>query len=205
MVFTLRDVSKKYQSHWLFKHIDFDFRQNETIGISGPNGSGKSTLMKIIAGFVTPSKGNVELSIGDLIIKADSLSEHISFSAPYISAPQDFRLHELVAYHMRFREMKQISTPEDILSIAELSDHRDKLVRELSSGMAHRLHLALILNTATPILLLDEPSSNLDDRYKSWMKDQILTCKKDRIVIIASNERMDLELCDRMLRIEDHR
>ena len=201
MVFTLDRVGKQYETDWLFRDLSWTFGSDQVSGITGANGSGKSTLLKILSGFVTPTEGSVSF-LDNSQNAIEPISDNLSFAAPYIQAPADFSLVELLKYHGTFRSYRTGVTIDDLLVLSDFHKQQNRLVRELSSGMRQRLNLTMAMYTDSSLLLLDEPTSNLDKKYKSWFYDQLSSTKDDRVVVVATNESDDLKVVDKVLDLD---
>lgn len=199
LIITLSGVGKKYR-RWVFKHIDFQFSSRSSYGIAGRNGTGKSTLMRIISGFLTPSRGTVTYQ-GGASNTLDNFGPRVSFVAPYISIIEELTVEEHIKFHFRFQQTRNM-TGESVLEIVKLGEHGRTLVSDLSSGMMQRLKLGLALISSTPVLLLDEPTSYLDRENRKWFHTMINRYRDNRLVIIASNDPEDLELCEQIIDVE---
>ncbi len=200
LIITLSGVGKKYR-RWVFKHIDFQFSSSSSYGIAGRNGTGKSTLMRIISGFLTPSRGTVTYQDGASSIALENFGTRVSFVAPYISIIEELTVEEQIKFHFRFQEVRS-QTNTSILEMVKLNEHGRTLVSDLSSGMMQRLKLGLALVSDTPVLLLDEPTSYLDRENREWFHTMINQHRDNRLVIIASNDAEDLELCEEIIDVE---
>ncbi len=200
LLITLSGVGKKYR-RWVFKHIDFQFSSHSSYGIAGRNGTGKSTLMRIISGFLTPSRGTVAYQKKTLPIDMDKFGTHVSYVAPYISIIEELTVEEHIAFHFKFQQVHHL-LEKNVLELVKLKEHHKTLVSDLSSGMMQRLKLGLALFSSTPVLLLDEPTSYLDRENRVWFHTMINEYRDNRLVIIASNDPEDLELCEQIIDVE---
>jgi ABC-type multidrug transport system ATPase subunit len=204
MVIQLEDIGKRFGMEWIFKGINFAFESDSAYAITGPNGSGKSTLLKIISLSMTPSKGNVRFIIpGHRNTDMDAMMREVAFAAPYISLVQDFTLAEMVAFHYSFRQMQVDDA--DFWEISGLKTHRNKIIRHFSSGMMQRLKLSLSILSKTPVLLLDEPASNLDKAATQWYLGLIHQFTSGRVVIIGSNQPEEYAFAKTGLHIPDYK
>lgn len=188
---SLQNVSKKYSNHFIIKDFSFEFKSDKSYVILGSNGSGKSTLIKLLTGLYTPSKGEVQFILNDTEVPADQLFSHISLAAPWSDVLEDFTLSELVNFHFKFRRPIAGMSQSEIISISGLSQVESKLIHQFSSGMKQRVRLLLAFTTDSDLLLLDEPTSNLDAAGKSWYRDLVDKFSKNRTLIVASNHVED--------------
>jgi len=196
-------LSKSFGRRLIFSNINFQWQEKGIFGISGPNGSGKSTLVKIIAGLISPSKGKLihKNSGGEII--PEKLHNHIGFVSPYLVLYEEFSAWENLKI---FAEIRGVSFDEArvlfYLNEFLLENRKDDLVKTYSSGMKQRLKFIFALMHSPEVLIFDEPTSNLDDDGKKVVYKIINDEGKHRIVIIASNETKDLELCSELLLLE---
>ncbi len=199
-----QSLSKSFGRRLIFKDINFNWADNGIFGILGPNGSGKSTLVKIIAGLIATSSGKIshKNSSGEII--SENLHNHIGFVSPYLILYEEFSAWENLKIFaqirgINFNEEKLLNYLQQFL----LDNRKDDLVKTYSSGMKQRLKFVFALQHSPDVLIFDEPTSNLDEDGKKVVYKIIQEESKNRIVIIASNEIKDIELCNEVLSLED--
>lgn len=206
MEILLNDVAKRFRFDWIFKGISLDFNTQHRYVLLGANGSGKSTLMKILAGHLSPSKGKILFKKNNTTIDSDEVYRSISYAAPYIELIEEYTLVEMLDFHQKFKAFAQNLDTEGIVELLKLEDSRFKEIRYFSSGMKQRLKLALAICSATPILLLDEPTTNLDTQGMLWYKSLLTRFGDNRLVIIATNVAEDYAFfCDKQIAIADYK
>lgn len=169
--------------------------------ILGGNGSGKSTLLQVISGFVSPNEGSIEFYLdSSKKIEADKLKNYISLASPYLQLIEDFTLREMVEHTQIFKPFISSLSVKEIIQLTELEHAENKLIKQFSSGMKQRLKLGLAILADAPVLLLDEPVSNLDRAAIAWYKKLIDTYTKERTVIVCSNAiTEEYSFCDTQL------
>ncbi len=205
MKISLDQVSKRFQRHRIFKDVSHIFVSPGAYALLGPNGSGKSTLLRIIAGMQSPSAGIVryEQDNGTEIKTAD-IFNYVSFCAPGQELVEEFTLREFMDFHFSFKKPLPGHTPSGIIELSGLSAAADKPIYDYSSGMKQRVKLLQAIFSDTPILMLDEPCSNLDEKgvnqYREWM-DRYAA---GRLVFVASNDIREYYFCKEQLAIEDY-
>lgn len=194
----LKNIGKRFQKKWLFRNVNEVFQSNEVIGVVGNNGSGKSTLTQIIAGFLTPSEG--EIIWNNLQnISAEEIWKEVAWCSPLIELPGTLSVKEVMTLQFQMKSAHQVDA-QLLLEELNLESHRDKKLEDLSSGMLQRLKLLLAFNTKSSILILDEPASHLDQKWQHWMDERIEVATKNRVVIIASNQHsMEMKRCHRYI------
>lgn len=188
MIINLADIGKKYDRHWVFRHINYELKPNEQYVLLGNNGSGKSTLLKIIAGLQQASEGAISWTQASKPIKKEQLFQYISFCAPAMDIIEEMTLKEFLKLHFSFKQLKYFNHIEALIELLELESERNKKIEDFSSGMKQRVKLAQAFFSDTAILCLDEPTSNLDDRWIQFYQSCLEKYTADRTVIIASND-----------------
>ncbi len=201
----LEQTGKRYRLEWIFRNLSTTFSQGNRYAILGPNGSGKSTLLKVLSGHVTPSKGKIFFQQSGKNIEPEKIYKNISYAAPYIELIEEFTLKEAIVFHSQLKPLLPGITPQKVSEILALPRALNKDIRFFSSGMKQRLKLALAILSDTPILLLDEPATNLDLQGVEWYKNLIGSFAADRLVIIASNDPHDADFCPNHLQILDYK
>lgn len=181
--------------------MDFTFEKGKSYGILGANGSGKSTLLQVISGFIVPSEGEVNFSNG-LPISKEKMYKEVACAAPYMEIYEELNLGEALEFQLKF---KKFSKPVDEV-INEIELPFDKPISNFSSGMKQKVKLALALYADVPILLLDEPTSNLDAKAKKWYSEKVSRLKKEKLVIVCSNyQEIEYDFADEHIKIENYK
>ncbi|MEW6195779.1 MAG: ABC transporter ATP-binding protein [Bacteroidota bacterium] len=202
----LENLVKYFGRRLVFDSINNSFVSGTISGISGPNGSGKSTLVKIIANIISPTRGKVTHKFNDTIVDVDKLHDHIGFVSPYLFLYDEFTAEENLIHFSNVRGIKFNKEKSDYLfNQLNLIDRRNDLVRGYSSGMKQRLKFIFALLHEPQLIILDEPTSNLDNAGKEKVYGLIVEEAKTNLVVIASNEDSDLSLCKKVLNIEDYK
>lgn len=183
----LNNLGKKFNKEWIFKHLSLDISANQKLVILGGNGSGKSTLLQVLSGFVTPNEGHIIYKIEEDIVQMEALRNHISFASPYLQLIEDFTLTEIIHHAGAFKPFVNNLSPKQAMEMLDLTPAKDKLLKQFSSGMKQRVKLGLAILSDTPLLLLDEPVSNLDKNAIAWYKELISAYTANRTVIVCSN------------------
>jgi ABC-type multidrug transport system ATPase subunit len=192
----LEKVAKRYRREWILRKVNLTIEAGKKYAIEGPNGSGKSTLLRILSGHLTPSKGKILHLINGVAIDQDEVYRHLSYAAPYIELIEELTLAEALRFHRRFQDLLPGLDDTSILDLLSLPGTSSKLVRHFSSGMKQRLKLALAICSDTSLLLLDEPTTNLDQQGIDWYLNLIDRFAGDRTVIVASNVEVDFGFCE---------
>lgn len=192
-------ISKKYSGRAaLFSNFSLSIKTGESLAITGSNGSGKSTLLKILAGIIPPDKGAVKFKNPDTEIARENLYDFIGFSSPEINLYDELTGIENINFALKDKN----NFPEKLIQDLNLSDHINKRVKFYSTGMKQRLKFISALCRDPQVLFLDEPGSNLDSEGKKLVYDFITRMKKEMIMIIATNEKNEADLCSRVISLD---
>jgi heme exporter protein A len=179
---------------------------NGIFGLAGPNGSGKSTLVKIISGVVSPTKGKIEHKYFSETIRAEKLHENIGFVSPYLYLYDEFSAEENLKHFSKIRGVEYNSERINLLfKEFNLLKRKNDLLKTYSSGMKQRVKFIFSLLHSPQVLLLDEPTSNLDESGKQVLYKILEEELNNKIIIIASNEGSDLQLCSEIMQLEDYK
>ena len=177
------------------------------VAVTGDKGSGKSTLLRILAGVLKPTKGVVSLEVNGEQIAAEDFVYHAGLVAPYLDVYEGFSARENLAFIAKVRGMGDASARiAAVLDEVGLGKRGKDLVRTYSSGMKQRVKFAAALLTDPPLLLLDEPSSNLDEAGLA-MVDAIINKQREsgRLLIVATNDAREASQADQRVHILDYR
>ena len=199
MKITLTDAGKRFNRDWIFRHLHFEFVDGVSYAITGPNGSGKSTLLQIISGAMTPSEGSMECQVDEKLLSGDEVYKYISITAPYMELVEEMTALEFFRFHQKFKPFQTSLDTEQIISIIGLDRAANKQIRYYSSGMKQRVKLAQAIFSDVPVVLLDEPCTNLDlegiDLYQHLIKSYV----RDRMLIVSSNDLQEYGFCEKRI------
>ncbi len=199
-------LNKSFGRRLIFNDLEFKFNKAGVYGISGPNGSGKSTLVKIIAGIIAASKGKINHKLNDKEIVEEQLHNYIGFVSPYLVLYEEFSTYENLNLFAEIRGVKFDKERVDyLLNKFLLFKRKDDLLKTYSSGMKQRVKFIFALMHSPNLLILDEPTSNLDDEGKNSVYELVKEEGEKNIVLIASNEKHDLEFCSDIVYLEKYK
>lgn len=201
MTISLSDAGKRYNRDWIFRHLTYNFEAGKSYAITGPNGSGKSTLLQAIGGALHLNEGNIQYSMLNAQCSTEEMYRYISICAPYLEVVEEMTVKEFLKFHSQFKPLIPSVSIDEIISIVGLEKAASKQIRYYSSGMKQRVKLAQCIFSDVPVLLLDEPCTNLDaagiELYNQLVSEY---CKK-RMVIVSSNDHHEYEFCSEKLNI----
>jgi iron complex transport system ATP-binding protein len=212
-ILTLRKVGFRYAASWAVKAVDLDVFPGEMLGMLGPNGSGKTTLLKLLDGMLLPHEGEVLVrgkSMGTL--KRAEVAKVVAMVAQENFFRFAFSVLEVVLMgrfshlgKLQFESNKDLEIAVDALRATHSLELSQRSIHELSGGEKQRVLLARALAQEPGVILLDEPTSFLDLKYKKEIFDLIavLTREKGLAVVVVSHD-IDLvsQYCHRVLMLK---
>ena len=204
MKITLIDAGKRFNRDWIFRHLNYTFSTGISYAITGPNGSGKSTLLQSIAGAIAVSEGNIRYESPG-VIPPEEAYRFLSLAAPYLQVVEEMTVLEFLHFHASFKAFLPGLSVAEIIRMVGLETAADKQIRYYSSGMKQRVRLAQALFTDTPVILLDEPCTNLDTDGIGLYRQLIRQYAAGRLVIVSSNDPEEYEFCEKKIDIRDYR
>lgn len=199
---SVTNLSKHYPGTLLFKDMTFRMEPGDVLAVTGWNGSGKSTLLRIIAGLVRPSAGNVEMFHQDEPVPKEARRRLLGMAAPAFSLYDELTAIENIKFFCKVRGVPYDCKKNlNLLERMDLVEHDHKICGKYSSGMKQRLKLIQAILHEPPLLLLDEPGSNLDTKGMNIVEDIILKQRQFGMTIIASNEKREVDYADRIINL----
>jgi heme exporter protein A len=199
-------VTKRFGKRGLFNPLSFTVEPGEIVAITGSNGSGKSTLLKILAQVLSPTKGECRWLIAGQKIEASDLRAHTGFVAPYLEVYGDLTAteHVRMVSEWKGRPVSDLVITE-LLALTELDTRAvegNRHLRAFSSGMKQRVRFAMAFAGDPSVLLMDEPTSNLDKRGTTLMLDELTRrAREGATVLIATNEEREIEIAHRSVAV----
>jgi ABC-type multidrug transport system ATPase subunit len=204
MRIALDEAGKRFNRDWIFRNLSFHFESGNSYAIIGANGSGKSTLLQIISGSMLLNEGHCKWET-DAPIPSEKIYNYISYCAPYLEVIEEMTLLEFLEFHQRFKPFIPGCTPGEIIEELGLAPAKHKRIQQFSSGMKQRVKLAQCIYAATPVVLLDEPCTNLDQQGVALYYSLIDKYCKNRLVLVGSNDEVEYKFCRQQLNIMDYK
>jgi ABC-type multidrug transport system ATPase subunit len=198
----LEGVGRRFSHDWIFKNVDYHFENAQCYAILGGNGSGKSTLMQLLAAANNPSQGKITHIYKGKTLEPDCVFAHLGWAAPYITPIEDLTLTEFLTFHFSLKPLIPTYTVAQVVDILGLEKAKNRSIGLFSSGMQQRVRLAAALFVDAPLILLDEPCTNLDNNGVQWYNEMIEKLCNDRLCIVASNQPHEYNFCNQHLNIE---
>jgi len=197
-----KNLGKWFGKRKVFDRINFSLEEKSSLVVTGKNGSGKTTLLKILCGFIRPSKGEVLISFNGKTLNQDEGRNLLGLVMPDLELYGELTALENLVFLSRIRGLDPDKDKlKEKIAMVGLSEREDDLVFSFSSGMKQRLKYAFALLLDPGILLLDEPTTNLDQEGISLV-DQIVSWQRERgILILATNKKADLKYGDQTIQL----
>lgn len=205
MNIVLEGIGRRFNRDWVFRHVDYRFETNHSYAVLGPNGSGKSTFLQVIAANLMPSAGQVRYMVDHQPVETDSLYQYLSIAAPYMELIEEFTLEEQLRFHFALKNYLPEFDEERIIDLLGLRYAKDRQIRHFSSGMKQRVKLALACCSDVPLVLLDEPTSNLDHQGVDWYLNLVAQTQASRLLVVCSNQEKEYSFCDQQINIVDYK
>jgi len=196
-------LGKRFQRDWIFRGLTRTFRPGSATAVLGPNGAGKSTLLNTFSGQLLLTEGTLTYSLAGRAVAVEEVPRYLAYAAPYLELLEELTLLELLRFHTQFKPLRPGTTIERLVDIMYLEKARQRLIREFSSGMKQRLKLGLALYAAAPLLLLDEPTTNLDATGVAWYQEHVQSTRAGRTLLLSSNVPAEYVFCDEQLVVTD--
>ncbi|GAB2599947.1 ABC transporter ATP-binding protein [Spirosoma areae] len=192
-------IGKKYRKEWIFRGVDLTLSAGTSYTFVGPNGSGKSTLLQLLAGSLPATEGQLTYSRNGKQIDSDNWFRQVTIAAPYLELVEELTLDELLTFHQTFKPFRAGLTPETVAERLALTPARHKEIKYFSSGMKQRVKLGLAFFSEAPLVILDEPTANLDRQGAAWYHEQVRQLSPDQLLLIGSNQPAEYDFCPNVL------
>ncbi len=205
MKIILENIGRRFNREWIFRNITYAFESGSSYAILGANGAGKSTLLQLISGSLSSSEGTSLYQYKGKDLEVEDVFEHLSIAAPYLELIEEFTLAEHIDFHFKFKPYRLGFDRESLIDLLDLKQAKHKALKYFSSGMKQRVKLALAFCSDTAILLLDEPTSNLDQQGIEWYLSLSQRFSSDRLLIICSNQEHEYNFCTHYIHVADYK
>lgn len=199
----LTDAGKRFNRDWIFRHLTYEFSAGESYAIIGPNGSGKSTLLQVLSGALQLNEGDCQWVLNKKRCAPEAVYNHIAICAPYLELIEEMTLLEFLDFHQCFKPFLSSVSSSQLISVLGLEQAARKQIRYFSSGMKQRVKLAQAIFSDVPVVLLDEPCTNLDQDGVSLYHQLIQNYCPKRLVIVSSNDPHEYDFCKIKLPVTD--
>ena len=199
----INKLTKRYGQIEAVKNISFAVHEGEILGFLGPNGAGKSTTMNIITGYLPATEGSVKVAGFDILEEPEEVKKRIGFMPEQPPVFKDMTVWEYLRFVSDLKYVpknKQKSQLDDIMELCGITDHRNRLINNLSKGYKQRVGLAQSLIGNPQVLILDEPTVGLDPRQIIEIRNLIKSLGKNHTIILSSHILPEVQaICERVV------
>lgn len=203
------NISKNYGSLQALESLSFEIMRGEVVGFLGPNGAGKTTAMRILSGFFAPSSGRVLIDGTDLFKNPQRTKKMIGYLPEVVSLYPDMRVREYLNFVARLKGVREKEVKTQVaekLSLCGLEDVAHRLIGRLSKGYRQRAGLAQALIGDPSVLVLDEPTTGLDPKQITEIRELIRDLGKERAIVLSTHILSEVSMiCGRVLMIDKGR
>jgi len=210
----VRSISFRYHEEWVLQEVSFRVEKGEFVGVIGPNGSGKTTLLKLLYRLLAPQRGEILFELVPMK-KMDrrDIARRIAVVAQETQLLFPFSVLETVLMgrspylgRLLFESEKDLEIARKAMEWTKILPFSERPVEELSGGERKRVFIARALAQEPDVILLDEPTANLDIQHQIEFLDLILTLNRDRgLTIVMASHDMNIasEFCDRLVLLQE--
>jgi len=209
----VQSVSFRYHKEWVLQDVSFQVRKGAFIGLIGPNGSGKTTLLKILYRLLSPQQGEVffehvplkRMSRADIAKKVAVVAQETHLLFPFSVMEIVLTGRSPYLGHLMFERERDLEIAKKAMAWTEILPFAERPIDELSGGERKRVFIARALAQEPEVILLDEPTANLDIHYQIDFLNLILTLNREKgLTIIMASHDMNIasEFCDRLILLQ---
>ena len=199
MSIEVQSVTKSYETQLALNEISFSASKGEIIGFLGPNGAGKSTMMKILTGFILPTKGNVFVSGINVLKNPIEAKAHIGYLPEQNPLYEDMYVKEYLQFQASiFKVSKESIT--SVIKVVGLIPEMHKKISQLSKGYQQRVGIAAAIIHNPDVLILDEPTTGLDPNQLQEIRTLLKKLGKEKTILFSTHIMQEVEaVCDRVI------
>jgi len=202
------DISKSFSRVQAVRNVDLHVREGDIFGLVGPDGAGKTTLLRMICGLITPDEGEISLS-GYTAREMERAKENLGYMPQRFSLYGDLTIMENIDFFAAMYKLDKHTVrqrADEILSLTNLSDFKQRFADNLSGGMKQKLALTCALITRPKLLVLDEPTYGVDPESRKEFWRILYRLNQEGMTVLVSTAYMDeAELCNRVAFINQGR
>jgi ABC-type multidrug transport system ATPase subunit len=200
-VVEVRKLSKSYRAIRAIEDVSFDVEPGQAVALLGPNGSGKTTTLRAVAGLLRPDSGTIRVCGVNLGRDYRRARQNFSYLPQHPSFPANVTVREVVEFHAKLRGVDQGRVVPALREAGVSEADEERMVGELSGGMRQRLSLAVAGIPTVPLLLLDEPTANLDPEATLRLRELASSWRQEgRSLLFATHVLTDVEeLADKVV------
>ena len=196
----IKNLEKSYGTYKAVDGISFTMEKGKIYGLLGSNGAGKSTTMNIMTGFIGASSGTVTIDGFDILHDAAKAKKNIGYLPEIPPLYPEMTVEEYLKFVAELKGVSKSTRKDEIekvMTMADLHEVRNKLIRKLSKGYKQRVGFAQAVMGSPEVIILDEPTVGLDPIQITEFRETVRSLKEDHIVLISSHILAEIsEVCD---------
>lgn len=204
-----RGLSKQFGSFLAVRDVSFEVPQGQVVAFLGPNGAGKSTTMRLLTGYMAPTKGTARIAGIDVQTDRIAAAEHLGYLPENGPLYPDMTPRGLLAFFGSARGLSggQLQERSDaVIEQCSLASVADKPIGKLSKGYRQRVSMAQALLHDPEVLIMDEPTSGLDPNQIRGVRKLIRELSRSKTILVSTHILQEVEpVADRVLFIHDGR
>ncbi len=205
----VENLTKYYGKRLAVDNISFNVAKGEVVGFLGPNGAGKTTTMRILTGFLAPTRGEVWVADYDMSKHSLEARQHIGYFPEAMPLYSDMTVRSYLDFSSRLRglDKNRIKTRiEEVVDICHLEEYADVFIGKLSKGFRQRVGVAQAIIHEPEVLILDEPTIGIDPIQVAMTRRLIKELGKERTILLSSHILPEVSMtCERVIIINEGR
>ncbi len=205
----VRDLTHYYGPYAAIEDVSFDVQKGEILGFLGPNGAGKTTTMRILTGFMPPTRGQVSLDGNDIVEQSLEVRKRVGYLPETVPLYTDMTVSNYLRYMGTLRKMPRRNIKRrigEVIDVCRLGDYRNTLIGKLSKGFRQRVGIAQAILHEPEVLVLDEPTIGIDPIQVVETRRLIQELGEAQTVVLSSHILPEVSMiCERVLIIHEGR
>jgi len=208
-VIRVENLTKYYGKRLAVDNISFNVEKGEIVGFLGPNAAGKTTTMRILTGFLMPTRGEAWVAGYNVLANSLEARQHIGYFAEAVPLYTDMTVRSYLDFLARLRglDKKRIKTRiEDVVEKCHLEEYIDVIIGKLSKGFRQRVGVAQAIIHEPEVLILDEPTIGIDPIQVAMTRQLIKELGKQRTILLSTHILPEVSMtCERVIIIHEGR
>jgi ABC-2 type transport system ATP-binding protein len=200
-VIEVQGLTRRYGARLAVNEVSFRVEPGQIVGFLGPNGAGKTTTLRMLTGFLAPTRGEIRIDGIDALEQSMEARGRLGYMPEGVPLYREMRVFEYLRYRAALKGVAQPTSAVDrALELASVADARRRIIGQLSKGYRQRVGLADALLADPSILILDEPTSGLDPNQVRQFRELIRSFAGNKTVLLSTHILSEVEaVCDRVL------
>jgi len=205
----VENLTKYYGNRLAVDNISFNIEKGEIVGFLGPNAAGKTTTMRILTGFLAPTRGEAWIAGYNILSNSLEARQHIGYFAESVPLYADMTVRSYLDFLARLRGLEKNRIKpriEDVVEICHLEEYVDVFIGRLSKGYRQRVGVAQAIIHEPKVLILDEPTIGIDPIHVAMTRQLIKELGKEHTVLLSTHILPEVSVtCERVIIIHEGR